>query len=383
MTTANVNIYCDNLDQHAKAQINLLANHEAFDDGVITIMPDGHAGKVVPIGFVGYSSYQNPIMINAIGNDIGCGVYCVKYKKPKKGLNFDHVDSIIREYVPTGSKIHTNQTYDDIPLHLQGLIPSIKSTFKLPLDYVEDKYFNSLGTLGDGNHFIEIDEDDEDFIYITVHTGSRIIGNIINEYYLKNCSKDERNKNNSYELTCIYDEETKANYLKDVFTATKYAEVNRRLIVHILESKLKLDHRYNFYESMHNYIVNFTTDEKYKPFAIGYFKGSMLSTPMKEVIIPINANEGTIIGRTKYESNFIYLPHGSGRKIMRSEVANNYTVNSYKKMMKGIYSSTISKDTLDEIPTVYRSFNNIEEYLTKYIDNIKILHPIYNFKGGK
>ena len=419
---ANVKIFCDDLDQHAKAQVKLLSEHEAFANGEIRIMPDGHAGHVVPIGFVAKVPSENPIMINAIGNDIGCGILCCKYDKPRKSLSFSKIDSLIRDHIPTGSDIH-------------GKIPKSSYTgIELPDPYefnapiaaiMGDNYYRYDGTLGGGNHFIEIDQDDEGYIYVIVHTGSRGIGSAINKYYLDEVAsrgkllKSFQNKNNPYEMYCLYDNIYKLRYIEDTYNASLYAAINRREIVSKIEKALKLK-RVSYTESIHNKIVAYSDhgadDSNINKIRTAvamdehnlvitytdllYVKGAILTydnyntedqyrtqlnlnyTP--DDIIPINSAEGCVLVRSKKNEDYLYCaPHGSGRTMIRSEVASKYTVNSYKKMMKDVYSPTINKNTLDEIPAAYRSLEDIKSNLEETVEIYKILHPIYNYKGGK
>ena len=415
----NVKIFCDDLDQHALAQVKLLAEHEAFANSEIRIMPDGHAGYVVPIGFAAKVPSENPIMINAIGNDIGCGIICCKYEKPKKPLSFSKIDTIIREQIPTGDAIHDRVkelSYTAIPL----IYPN---RFIAPVESIMgDKYYRSIGTLGGGNHFIEIDQDDDGYIYIIVHTGSRGLGSAINKYYLDEIAggfEKTENKDNPYEMRCLYFKRDKLNYFNDIYLASLYAAINRREIISRKEKALKLT-KVDYVESIHNKIVGYCgkSDNPDKlresiDFEDGddpldvtytsllYLKGAILTHDNRYRIqdkersimnlnytmydiIPINASEGCVITKTKRNEDYLYCaPHGSGRTIMRSEVANRYTVNSYKKMMKDVYSPTINKSTLDEIPAAYRSLDDIKSNLEETVQIIKVLHPIYNYKGGK
>lgn len=416
---ANVKIFCNDLDQHAKAQVKMLAEHEAFANGEIRIIPDGHAGHVVPVGFVARVPSENPIMINAIGNDIGCGIICCKYEKPKKPLSFSKIDTIIREQIPTGNSIH-----DRIPNSAYNAILVNARDFYAPVDaMMGDKYLRSMGTLGGGNHFIEIDEDDEGYIYIIVHSGSRSLGQVINKYYLDEVASqgklfnDFQNRNNPYELYCLYDNRDKLKYIRDQYLASLWAASNRREIITKIERAFKLT-KVDYVESIHNKIVSYTgkSDNPNKIRAIYdyndgdpleityidllYVKGAILTYDNKYRmrdkvrstgnlnytnmdIIPISASEGCVIVKSRLNEDYLYCaPHGSGRTIMRSEVANKYTVNDYKKMMKGIYSPTINKNTLDEIPAAYRSLDDIKSNLEETVEIVKVLHPIYNYKGG-
>lgn len=361
----SLNIFCDDLDQYAKSQIEVLKNHEAFEDANIAIMPDAHAGKVCPIGFTAITPKSNPIMINIVGVDIGCGVSVFHITKPKRGFNWLQLDGIINGFINDSSTIK-----QEIPIDT-GAFHCFKAIHK-------NKFYGDIGTLGSGNHFIEIDVSNNRDYYLIIHSGSRYLGATINEYYINQAKECDTlfNRNNPYELTCIYSTELKQYYIEDVNFAIDYAKYNRfaiaTLICKGIKSSIITEDTIN---STHNFLWSAPKYNKFCKGAINSISGN--------VVIPINAAEGTIIGTAKNNSDYNNCaPHGSGRIAKRVDITTNHTVSEYKKSMKEVYSSTINAKTLDEAPFAYRSYSDIKEYLSATVDVTEILKPIYNFKNG-
>ena len=237
----------------------------------------------------------------------------------------------------------------------------------------KQKAERSLGTLGGGNHFIELDKAPDGSLYLVVHTGSRHLGEEVAEYYTKlasTCLK-EQGEEVPYYLSYL-EGKHKAAYLEDVQIIRQYAELNRQIIVReILKGmKWKAEERFSV---AHNYIDDSGI----------LHKGSISARNEEKVIIPINMRDGIILGIGKGNAQWNYsAPHGSGRKLKREDVKNQYTVSEFKKEMKGIYSSCIGADTLDEAPFAYRSMTEIAEQIKDTVEVTEILKPVYNFKAG-
>lgn len=232
---------------------------------------------------------------------------------------------------------------------------------------------NSLGTLGSGNHFIEIDKGNDDSLYLIVHTGSRHLGKEVAEYYTKLASDSlkESGKNIPYYMSYLEGENKKA-YIEDVKIIQRYADLNRQIIIKEILKGMKWKAIEQF-SVAHNYIDVFGT----------LHKGSISAKKDERVIIPANMKDGVILGKGKGNAEWNYsAPHGSGRKIVRKDVKNQYTVSQFKKDMKNIYSSCISAEILDESPCAYRSIKEIAEQIKDTVEITDILKPIYNFKAG-
>ena len=362
-------IFTDNVEDRALLQIKMLCNREVFRDCKVRVMPDVHPGYVGTIGFT--STVGDKIMPYVIGPDIGCGVSITMIDKKK--LEFQKLDSVIRENIPTGFNIRStpHKFYDR---YVDGYL-----TFKCQDHINMEKVKLSLGTLGGGNHFIEVDKDDEDNLYIAIHSGSRYLGQMITDYYMREGQRrlKERKIDIPYELTYL-EGRLMEDYIHDLIMATHYAGINRNAILDELEKHMKFKMVY-YNNSIHNYIalnVGFTSDAILRKGAISAHKG-------ETVIIPINMRDGIILGTGLGNEDWNYsAPHGAGRIMKREDVKSHFTVNQYKKEMKGIYSTCIGKDTLDEAPFAYRGLEEIKEAISETVRIDKILKPVYNYKAG-
>ena len=355
------------IDQYAMAQIKMICDDEVSKDAKIRVMPDVHAGKVGPIGLTMKLAHDR-IIPNLIGPDIGCGISVTKLDVKKKKLtasDFEQLDKVIRENIPSGNKRHGDDKHFNLEVFsiLNGLFVKIDT----------EKVKRSLCTLGGGNHFIEIDQDEEGNYYLVIHTGSRSLGPIINTYYNNEGQKvlKEKGIEVPYEMTYIEDT-LYGKYINDVRMASMFAAQNRLSIAIEIASKMKW--RLN---SMRDYPHNYFDDREkilHKGSTTNF--GSM-------VYIPVNMKDGIIYGKPVNNEDWNNsLPHGAGRLIKRSEVSNSVTLSMFKKEMDGIYSTSVSRETLDESPFAYRRIDEIKEAVSEVIDVKGILKPVYNFKAG-
>lgn len=305
-------------------------------------------------------------MPNVIGMDIGCGMSLAQIKGKVK--EFQKLDTVIRENVPSGFSIrskphHKALEFDFARLHCYKHIQ-------------ENKALLSLGTLGSGNHFIEVDQDDDKNSYLVIHSGSRHLGQEVTEHYLREGSRILKEKGIiiPYELTYL-EENIMNDYLHDLRVIQEYASLNREIMIQDICANMKwkiLDS----YSCIHNYV-----DFSYEMPLLR--KGAISARSGEKVIIPINMRDGIILGIGLGNEEWNYsAPHGSGRIMKREEVKASYTVSSYKSAMKGIYSSCIGKDTLDEAPFAYRGLEEIKGAISDTVRIEKIISPIYNFKAG-
>lgn len=352
------------IDDYATAQIQALCDNKAFEHCTVRIMPDVHPGKVGTIGFT--STLGTRILPNVIGIDIGCGITLAKVKGKTK--EFQKLDVVIRDHVPSGFSIRKNIHHlaDSIDL---GKLYCCKHIF-------EEKAFLSLGTLGGGNHFIELDMDDEKNVYLAVHSGSRHLGKEVTEYYLNEGQKSLKSKGMDipYELTYL-ENELMEKYLHDLQIVQDFASLNREIIIAEIVKGMKWK-ILESYACIHNY-VDFSTDIPILR------KGAISAKEDEPVIIPINMQDGILLGTGLGNPDWnCSAPHGAGRIMKREEVKSHYTVSAFKNAMKGIYSSCISKDTLDETPFAYRNLDSIKEAIVDTVSIEKVIKPIYNFKAG-
>ena len=372
---ASANIFTTNnektaIDDYAVKQIQLLCDNEVSKGCRVRIMPDVHPGKVGTIGLT--MTIGERIMPNLIGIDIGCGMSLAQFNAKK--IEFQKLDTVIRDNIPSGfavrKKLH--RFADEIDLSELYCAKHIR----------KDKALLSLGSLGSGNHFIEVDRDDEDNFYIVIHSGSRHLGKEVTEYYLNEGQKIL--KNNSidvpYELTYLEGVLMKS-YLHDMQIVQEFASLNREIILDELVKGMKwkiIDE----YSCVHNYVDNM--DETLKTFNASILrKGAISAKKGEKVIIPINMRDGIILGTGLGNAAWnCSASHGAGRIMKREDVKASFTVSAFKTEMKGIYSSCISKDTLDEAPFAYRGLDDIAEVIGETVTIDKIIRPVYNFKAG-
>ena len=357
----------DAIDQHAKAQIKMICDNEVSKDAIIRVMPDVHAGKVGPIGLTMKLNHCR-IIPNLLGNDLGCGVSIFKIHPGKKltTSDFNKLDKVIRENIPVNLAIGPRDLYGFGVINALG--------FNTPMH--SDKLTLCYGTLGNGNHFIEIDMDEHGEYYLTIHTGSRSIGPVINDYFNRKGQEELKLKgiNVPYEMTYVEDM-LYVQYVEDVRKSTEFARLNRNRIRSIICRKMKWDSEIEF-NAPHNSI-----SEKHC-----LCKGAACEFEMENnIYIPINMKDGILYGElnAKNSDEWNYsLPHGSGRLIKRSEVKNSVTLNMFKKEMDGVFSTSVSNDTLDESPFAYRRIDEIREAVSDIVNVKGVLTPVYNFKGG-
>ncbi len=354
-----------NVDQYAIAQIKMITDIEVVKGSRIRVMPDVHPGKVGPIGLT--MTVTDAVIPALIGIDIGCGMNMVKIGKIRK--DFQKLDTVIRDNVPVGFKIRSTAHNVASEFDLGRL-----TCYKHIRD---DKAMLSLGTLGGGNHFIELDKDDDGEGYLIVHSGSRHLGKEVAEYYMDKGHKylmEYGKENVPYELTYLTDE-LLSDYLHDLQIVQEYAELNRRIIIREICKGMKwkvTDEK----SCIHNFIDQ--TDG-----AAMLRKGAISAKENEEVIIPINMRDGVILGTGKGNADWnCSAPHGAGRISSRETVAASHTVSEFKASMKGIYTSCISKETLDEAPFAYRDLNYIRKAVEDTVEITKILKPVYNYKSN-
>lgn len=358
------------IDQYAMAQLQMICDHESSKNCRIRVMPDVHPGKVGTIGLT--MTIGERIIPNLIGIDIGCGMTLAQIKGKKN--EYQKLDTVIRDSVPSGFSIRskTHRFADEFDFDSLRCASHIRT----------DKALLSLGSLGSGNHFIELDKDDEENLYVVIHTGSRHLGKEVTEYYLSEGQKHLKANGIDvpYEITWL-DGNLKDDYLHDLQIVQQFASLNREIILDELVKGMKwkiLDS----YECIHNYVD--ASEETLNTFGAPMLrKGAISAKKDEQVIIPINMRDGIILGTGLGNTEWNYsAPHGSGRIMKREDVKNSFTVSAFKSEMKGIYSSCIGKDTLDEAPFAYRSIDEIAEVISDTVTINKIIRPVYNFKAG-
>ena len=358
-------IFANYIEPEALEQVHTVSKMDIFKDSKIRIMPDVHAGAGCVIGFtadlVGYA------VPNLVGVDIGCGVLTIEVDKDFK--SFALLDEIIKNNIPSGFNVHKQIISELYRGHnsLQ-LIGEIERVCKDILKEDPTRHLHSIGTLGGGNHFIEWNEG-KVYNYLVIHSGSRNFGHKIATHYQKKAI-EKCSANVPKELKYLEGKDAE-DYLRDMKVAQEFAVANRGVIGTVIVDKLNIKFRNNW-ETVHNFIDESNIIRK----------GAISAAFGEYVTIPINMRDGSIIGRGKGNPDWNYsAPHGAGRLMSRNQAKRNLDLEEFKKEMTGIYSSTISEDTLDEAPMAYKPIDSILDKLKETVEIVDIIKPLYNFKG--
>ena len=361
---ASASVFATSIEDYARSQIRMILDNQVSVNSKVCIMPDCHPGKVGPIGLT--MTVTDKIIPQLMGVDIGCGMLVAKVEGR---LEFPKLDRVISENVPSGFGIRKT------PHNKAGF--EVISDLRCLRAVNSDKALKSLGTLGGGNHFIEVDKG-EDGYYIIIHSGSRHLGYDVADYYTEAARRRLANMGKDVPYEMAYVEGTLMDdYLHDVEIATSYASLNREIILQEILKGMKWK-EIERYESIHNYIGVLQDGTKILR------KGAASACEGEMVIIPVNMRDGVILGVGKGNPDWNYsAPHGSGRVLRRDEVKNHYTVSAFKSDMKGIYSSSISAGTLDEAPVAYRGIDEIFEAISDSVEVKEVIKTVYNFKAGK
>lgn len=383
------------IEDSAREQIRRMCNHEFTKDSKIRIMPDVHAGKGCTIGTT--MTVTDKAVPNIVGVDIGCGMYTVKLETDS--LDFEKIDEAAH-YIPSRRNVwdFKQERFDLTELHCYR---SLKETRRIE---------RSLGTLGGGNHFIEIDRAEDGTFYLVIHTGSRNLGKQVAEIYQRLAIDLAKGKDKFFaqkeEIIAVYKslgrkkeiqsklKELEAEYrgvkasmpddlcyvygkyfhqyLHDMEICQNFACRNRELIAKILLGKAGITGGEAFHTT-HNYI---DVEE------LIIRKGAIAAHKGERVLIPINMRDGSVMAVGKGNPDWNYsAPHGAGRLMSRSEAKQLLDMNEYKKSMAGVYTTSISQGTLDESPQAYKSLEDIIDVIGDTVEVIDVMKPVYNFKA--
>lgn len=383
-------IFTDVVDEKSIEQVKLLCDQPFVEGSKIRMMPDIHAGAGCTIGTT--MTITDKVVPNLVGVDIGCGMLCVQLME--KEIDLERLDKFIREHIPSGFNVRETQ---------HKYIRLAKLDKLRCREYVDiERAKLSLGTLGGGNHFIEINKDDEGYLYLVVHSGSRHLGVEVCNFYqeqgynrLKYCWEKEREmlikhlkdagreKEISTELDKHQFDISKdlayidgllfKDYIHDMKIVQEYAQYNRRAMVDDILEFTKAG-RWFYMDTIHNYI---DTDNMILR------KGAVSAQKYKRLLIPINMRDGSLICVGKGNPDWNYsAPHGAGRLFGRMAAKKNFSVEEFAKSMEGIYTTSVGEDTLDECPMAYKSMDDIVNNIGDTVDILKVIKPIYNFKAG-
>lgn len=341
-------IFTTNIEPDAKDQVQEQLDQPWSKDLKIRVMPDVHVGYGVPIGYT--QTIKDTVIPNFVGVDIGCGMLVTKLSTdPHYQINFNKLDRNIKQSVPSGFKVHGRR--QRLNVDIDQIIAPIN----------KDRAYKSVGTLGGGNHFIEVNKSDKG-VYLVIHSGSRHLGFEVSNYWTDKTKEDKG----------YLSGDNFKNYLHDMEIAQKFASENRIAMRNNIFRAMNWDVIEEF-ETIHNYI---DLDNMILR------KGAISAKKDEKVLIPINMRDGSIIAKGLGNSDWNYsAPHGAGRVMSRTQAKKNIKLKDFKKSMEGIWSSSVSNKTLDESPFVYKP---IEEILENTKDTMKVLERLevlYNFKA--
>ena len=388
-------IFTDVVDSASIAQVQELCNQEFTAQSRIRLMPDIHAGKGCTIGTT--MTIADKVVPNLVGVDIGCGMETVRIRESR--MELEKLDKLIYSRIPSGFSIRekAHRYLDKIDLsqlYCAGHVDLLRAE-------------KSIGTLGGGNHFIEVDKDDEGNLYIVVHSGSRHLGVEVASYYqdqgyrvlnrtdeasvkafVEQLKAQGREKEISKELKKLKNTKRTSvprelayvqgelfeQYIHDMKLVQQFAMLNRQAMMDEILKGMKL-HVEEQFTTIHNYI---DTDHMILR------KGAVSAQAGEKLLIPINMRDGSLIcvGKGNADWNFS-APHGAGRLMSRAQAKQSFTVSEFKKQMAQIYTTSVNKTTLDECPMAYKGMDAILDNIGPTAEVVKIIRPIYNFKAGE
>ncbi len=359
-------VFSDNLDEASRKQIRDFVDQEVFRDIRIRIMPDVHAGKGCVIGYT--ANLSGRVVPNLIGLDIGCGILATR--TGKREIDFGAMDKFIRRAIPYGFKRNKSADVREFPV---DFINRMRQTCdKFGIDFHEQ--LKGIGSLGGGNHFIEVSGDSRDEHWLVTHTGSRNFGLQVATWHQKKAQRLCQQKHPGIPRDFAFLEgEDREDYIADMKTAQEYASLNRKVINGRILFFLGIEDPGTQIESVHNYIS----------FRDGIIRKGAISAHQDErIIIPFNMRDGSLIAKGKGNSEWNFsAPHGAGRVMSRNQAKKNILLKDFRESMKAVWTSTVSEKTKDEAPEAYKSKNEIMQNLRETADIIEMLRPVYNFKA--
>jgi tRNA-splicing ligase RtcB (3'-phosphate/5'-hydroxy nucleic acid ligase) len=380
-------IFAETFEYEAFEQVKKMANFEAYQNAKIRIMPDAHAGKGCTVGTT--MTITDKVTPNLVGVDIGCGMLTINLKN--KDIDFLKLDEAIKANVPGGFNVHekSKKSFDFTNLRCKKYVDLQRAML-------------SIGSLGGGNHFIEIGKSEKtNEIYLIVHSGSRKLGADVCKYYQ---DKAFQNANEMSKLNKALIDKLKSegrekeiasqikkikkptvdkelafltgndfnDYMNDMAIVQKFAVLNREIIADIILKETGLYKNYGV-ETIHNYI-----DFKRNILR----KGAVSAEKGEKLLIPINMSDGSLLCIGKGNENWNYsAPHGAGRLMSRSKAKESINMEDFKNSMKNIYTTSVVVETIDEAPQAYKSMQEIKNAITDTAEIIDVIKPLYNYKA--
>lgn len=380
-------IFAETIEPEAFEQIKKLCDYEPYQKARIRVMPDVHVGKGCTIGMT--MVITDKITPNLVGVDIGCGVLTVKLAN--REIDFEKLDRVIRSKIPNGSDVHekSRKEFDFTRLRCKNSVDLAKAQL-------------SIGTLGGGNHFIEVGQSQQSGDnYLIIHSGSRKLGGEVCRYYqekaYRNLSEDTgvkeaiiehlKSKGRKREIEAelkrhkrpIMDRELAFltgkdfnDYMNDMAIVQRFASLNRKTMAEIILEEMGLTESQRF-ETVHNYI-------DFKRMILR--KGAVSAEKDELLLIPINMCDGSLLCRGKGNEEWNYsAPHGAGRLMSRSKAKETISMDEYISLMKDVYSTCVVRRTLDEAPQAYKSIDEIRSVIVDTVEILTVIKPLYNFKA--
>jgi len=355
-------------------------------------MPDYHAGKGCVIGTT--IQLQNRVVPNLVGVDVGCGVFVAELNET--GIDFSKLDATIRAHIPSGQDIHQEVSPARHFVEFEGK--------QFVASGLKDDYTNlSLGTLGGGNHFIELAKDEDDQHYLLIHTGSRYVGAKVANWHQKRAYENLRREDLTEKIEAMkqqgrqqeiqsmiqaYKEQTPFvpkdlsylegeafhDYIHDMKIAQQFARMNRWTIAETIAKQMDW-HFTDTFDTIHNYIDTETMTLR---------KGAVRANKDEKLVIPMNMRDGSLIciGKGNAEWNYS-APHGAGRMFSRRAAKKALNMADFKDTMQGIWTTSVNEETLDEAPMAYKPMTEITSAIGETVDIVKVIKPVYNFKASE
>lgn len=407
----NLKIFTQNIEQEALDQINTLMEQPAFSDCKVRIMPDVHAGAGCVIGFT--ADLGDKVIPNIVGVDIGCGMLTIELGEIDAEddsivnhvteIDFEKLDQVIRDRVPCGYNVHEGRKTRFEKIQELKCYRDLKDT---------KRFERSIGTLGGGNHFIEIDEGAEGKKYLVIHTGSRNLGKQVADYYqnlavelmqgkdkllkaqeqliadykaqgrrteIQNAIKQLHKTWRPADIDipkdlCYLTGQYCEDYLHDMQICQEFAVWNRMSIADAIMAGMGWV-GIDIFETIHNYIDLSTNMVR---------KGAISAKKDEKLLIPINMRDGCIVGIGKGNDDWNQsAPHGAGRIMSRHKAREVVSMDEFRESMDGIFTTSVSVDTIDEAPMVYKPMDEIIENIKDTVDILEIIKPVYNFKASE
>lgn len=388
-------IYTDVVDDTSIEQVQLLCDQHFTEGSKIRMMPDIHAGAGCTIGTT--MTLTDKIVPNLVGVDISCGMLAVQLEQTR--IDYQQLDSIIHTHIPHGMNVRESphEFVNEIPIE----------ELKCFCEVNDKRATLSVGTLGGGNHFIEINRDESNKLWLVIHSGSRNLGLQVAKYYqnlaintikrpqipdIKNIIEKMKANREQQKIQQTLEKlkkefttdipndlaylqgENYNDYLHDMKIMQIYADKNRHAMADVIIKQMNLNVA-NAFTTTHNYI-----DIEHKILR----KGAVSARLNETLIIPINMRDGSLICKGKGNDNWNQsAPHGAGRLFSRSQAKQLFSLNEFATEMQGIYTTSVNEDTLDECPMAYKSISDIVDNISPTVDVLQIIKPEYNFKASE